>query len=72
MKIASGEFTPAEIRKISAMKSPWGIQKFLDAIPYHHAGTAWSPRMVLQKKTAHCLEGAVSPPPHCAYSDIRR
>jgi len=59
MKIASGEFTPAEIRKISAMRSPWGIQKFLDAIPYHHAGTAWSPRIVLQKKTAHCLEGAV-------------
>src|SRR5579871_3768731 len=59
MKDTGDQFTPAELRKLRALKTPWGIQKFLDAIPYHHAGTAWSPRMVLQKKTAHCLEGAV-------------
>ncbi|MEX2147809.1 MAG: hypothetical protein WED01_12435, partial [Candidatus Rokuibacteriota bacterium] len=28
-------------------------------MPYHLAGTAWSPRRVLQEGTAHCLEGAV-------------
>ena len=59
MKTASTQFTPVELRKLRALKSPWGIQKFLDSIPYHHAGTAWSPRMVLEKKMAHCLEGAV-------------
>ena len=28
-------------------------------MPYHLADTAWSPRYVLEKKTAHCLEGAI-------------
>jgi len=28
-------------------------------MPYHLAGTAWSPRKVLREKTAHCLEGAI-------------
>ncbi|PYI94444.1 MAG: hypothetical protein DME97_02885 [Verrucomicrobia bacterium] len=42
-----------------ALKSPAGIQHFLDGIPYHLAGTAWSPRKVLREKTAHCLEGAI-------------
>jgi hypothetical protein len=35
------------------------VQRALDAMPYHHAGTAWSPRRVLRSRTAHCLEGAV-------------
>ena len=55
---ASG-FSPSEKRVLKALKSPAGIQRFLDAIPYHLAGTAWSPRMVLRERTAHCLEGAV-------------
>jgi hypothetical protein len=41
------------------MKNPYGIQKFLDAIPYHLEDTAWSPRKVLAEQTAHCLEGAI-------------
>jgi len=53
------EFTPAELRQLRALKTPAGIQRFLDAIPYHLAGTAWSPRKVLREKTAHCLEGAI-------------
>ena len=28
-------------------------------MPYHLAGTAWSPRRVLREHTAHCLEGAI-------------
>jgi len=28
-------------------------------MPYHLADTAWSPRRVLGKRTAHCLEGAI-------------
>ena len=52
-------FTPREWRALRALKTPWGIQKALDAMPYHHAGTAWSPRRVLRGRTAHCLEGAV-------------
>src|ERR1700704_7115195 len=52
-------FTPSELRKLRALKTPAGIQRFLDDIPYHLAGTAWSPRTVLREKTAHCLEGAI-------------
>ena len=55
----SPDFTPAEQRRLRALKTPAGIQRFLDAMPYHLAGTAWSPQKVLQEKTAHCLEGAI-------------
>jgi hypothetical protein len=55
----SGGFTPCEIRALRALKTPRGIQRALDAMPYHIAGTAWSPRRVLRGRTAHCLEGAV-------------
>src|SRR4026208_561715 len=53
------EFTPTELRQLRALKTPTGVQRFLDSLPYHLADTAWSPRKVLQKRTAHCLEGAI-------------
>ena len=52
-------FTPAEARRLRSMKNPYGIQKFLDDIPYHLEDTAWSPRLVLDNESAHCLEGAI-------------
>ena len=55
----AGGFTPRELRALRALGSPWGIQRALDAMPYHAASTAWSPRAVLRERTAHCLEGAV-------------
>src|SRR5437764_5385436 len=52
-------FNPVELRKLRALKTPAGVQRFLDSLPYHLADTSWSPRKVLQEKTAHCLEGAI-------------
>lgn len=52
-------FSSAELRKLRSLKSPYGIQRYLDDMPYHLADTAWSPRRVLQENTAHCLEGAI-------------
>ena len=52
-------FTPRELRALRALRTPAGIQRALDAMPYHLAATAWSPRRVLREHTAHCLEGAV-------------
>jgi hypothetical protein len=52
-------FTPAELRTLRSLKTPYGIQRFLDAMPYHLATSAWSPRRVLHERTAHCLEGAI-------------
>jgi len=56
---ALNQFTPAELRELRALKTPAGVQRLLDDVPYHLAETAWSPRMVLREKTAHCLEGAM-------------
>ena len=52
-------FSPVEWRKLRALKTPAGVQCFLDSLPYHLADTSWSPRKVLQERTAHCLEGAI-------------
>jgi hypothetical protein len=52
-------FTPLERRRLRGLKTPAGIQKFLDSLPYHLADTAWSPRRSLREQTAHCLEGAL-------------
>ena len=52
-------FTPAELRKLRSFKGPYGVQRFLDDMPYHLADTAWSPRRVLRERTSHCLEGAI-------------
>ncbi len=60
MKSASRHsFSPAEIGRIRSWKNPLGIQRALDAMPYHLADTAWSPRQVLKENTSHCLEGAI-------------
>lgn len=48
-----------EARALRALRTPQGVQRALDAMPYHLASTAWSPRRVLAEGTAHCLEGAV-------------
>jgi hypothetical protein len=51
--------TPREVRSLRALRTPYGVQRALEAMPYHHASTAWSPRRVLREWTAHCLEGAI-------------
>ena len=57
--LATAGFSAREVRALRALRTPHGVQRALDAMPYHHAGTAWSPRHVLHTRTAHCLEGAV-------------
>ena len=55
-------FTPKEITSLKALKTPAKIQNFLNKLPtnFELKGlTVYSPRKVLQKKTAHCLEGAL-------------
>jgi hypothetical protein len=59
MNLDPSGFTPKELRKLRSLKDPYGIQRFLDDLPYHLADTAWSPRVVLRESTAHCFEGAI-------------
>ena len=42
-----------------ALKTPAGIQKFLDDLPYNLSFTACSPKKVLHDRTASCLEGGI-------------
>lgn len=59
MNNSSHAFTPSELRKLRSLRTPHGIQRFIDDMPYHLADTAWSPRKVLRENTSHCLEGAL-------------
>jgi hypothetical protein len=52
-------FTKAELRAFRVLKTPAGIQRFLDQLPYNLAFTARSPRKVLRDRTASCFEGAI-------------
>jgi hypothetical protein len=51
--------TPLELRRLRALKTPAGIQKFLDDLPYNLSFTARSPKKVLHDQTASCLEGGI-------------
>ncbi|HXW77464.1 MAG TPA: hypothetical protein VEJ20_08650, partial [Candidatus Eremiobacteraceae bacterium] len=52
-------FSASELRALRKLKTPAGIQRFLNSLSYHDADTAWSPRRVLRERVAHCSEGAV-------------
>jgi hypothetical protein len=52
-------FSPSELRTLRALKTPAGIQWFLDELPYNLALTARSPKQVLRDQTASCLEGGI-------------
>ena len=49
----------ADLRTLRALKTPAQIQKFVDALTYQYADTAWSPQRVLRERKGHCLEGAL-------------
>lgn len=55
----SQEFSPSELRALRALKTPVGVQRFLDELPYNLSTTSRSPRKVLQDNTASCLEGGI-------------
>jgi hypothetical protein len=52
-------FTRSELRRLRALKTPAGVQRFLDDMPYNLSFTARSPRRVLRDRTASCLEGGI-------------
>lgn len=52
-------FGPSQLRKLQALKTPVGVQQFLDEMPYNLGYTARSPKKILRERTASCFEGAV-------------
>ena len=53
------DFSSAELRVLRGLKTPAGVQRFLDGLPYNLGYTARSPKRVLHDRTASCLEGGV-------------
>lgn len=54
--------TKKELTVLKKLSTPIRIQDYLDTIPMNferHGDTHYSPRLVLQKNTAHCIEGAL-------------
>jgi len=51
--------SPEDLRLLRKLKTPILIQRFIDAIPYQYANTAWSPGRMLRERKGHCLEGAM-------------
>ena len=52
-------FTRSDLRTLRALRTPAGIQRFLDDLPYNLSYTACSPRKVLHDRVASCLEGGI-------------
>jgi hypothetical protein len=57
-----GALTTSERTLFKKLSTPHKIQDFLDALPINfekNGDTHYSPRVVLEKNTAHCIEGAL-------------
>src|SRR6186997_2612896 len=55
-------FTTDELRQVSVLDNPSKVQMYLSNLPYNHDDdreTAYSPKMVLKHRKAHCFEGAL-------------
>ena len=51
--------TSTELRVLKKLNTPQKVQDFVNAMPMNFAETCLSPRMVLRKRKAHCMEGAM-------------
>ena len=52
----------AQRRLLRSLTTPFKVQRLLDDIPYNlepYGNTCYSPRLVLQHRAAHCMEGAL-------------
>jgi hypothetical protein len=59
MRAGKSQFTSAETKLFRALKSPEGIQRFLDTTRYNTKECYFCPRQVLRDRSAHCLDGAL-------------
>src|ERR1700731_3283766 len=57
--LPNSSFARSELRMLHGLKTPAGIQRFLDELPYNLSYTARSPQKVLRDRTASCLEGGI-------------
>jgi hypothetical protein len=53
------QWNKEEKRFLKGFNDPWSIQVFLDSIDYNPDYECRSPRHIIQKRKAHCFEGAL-------------
>lgn len=63
-------FTPSELRQLRAMKTPAGVQKFLDDLPYNLSFTARSPKKSCAIAPRHVLKAEFLAPLRFAFLDF--
>ena len=59
MKSEEDHYTKNETGILKDLSTPFAIQQFLDECDYNTTRETLSPRYVLKKKRAHCMEGAI-------------
>lgn len=55
-------YTPKEIKLFKRLNSPQKIQDYLNSLKFNfekNGETCYSPRLVIERQTAHCMEGAM-------------
>jgi hypothetical protein len=52
-------WTPQEKRVLQRLTNPGKIQDFLDGLAYNTTDMTFSPRQVLARRQAHCMDGAL-------------
>lgn len=57
--ISTNNFNKDELVFIKSLKTPSGIQKFLNDVKYNPDYITSSPRIIIKRRTANCFEGAL-------------
>jgi len=53
------DWSKGEKKFLERFSNPWSIQEYLDSIEYNPDYECRSPRFVMERKKAHCFEGAL-------------
>ncbi|MFH0991069.1 MAG: hypothetical protein V1799_13755 [bacterium] len=59
MKSKTTLWNPQERKLLASLRSPEGVQQYLDNLPYNAKESCYSPRFVMNSGAAHCMEGAL-------------
>ena|SRR5438270_10017909 len=65
-------FTPSDLRQLRALKTPAGVQKFLDDLPYNLSFTARSPKRFWMIARRHVSKAEFSERLPFAFWDFHR
>lgn len=59
MTVSYHSWDKEDLRVLSKLESPMRIQEYLDGLEYNSTTETRSPRWIIKKRRAHCMEGAL-------------